>query len=321
MKDFNICIAHRGDPMGLWATIHSCEIELANQGFDYDYIICVNGEEDVRRSLKASRVLHMDTERCAQFLNKAGKLKHLTIHQKSISPPSARNETARYADGKYMFFFDNHCLVDKDYFRRAIADFEHYGMDMLHSTTRFFQGEQPAYEYKLKLAQNFWAEAYAIPNSPNPCKPYRIACGGHGGFAVKTNVWKEVGGYWDGFTGYGGEEVYFDLKMAMLDKINYIDPLVVHWHYAGHRGYARHYSDDYFRNMMMCANIIGGEEWLYKVYGNFERHTKQNSGVTMYDLLMQADAKSREHAKWFASIRKRTLDEQLELFRQDAVPC
>jgi hypothetical protein len=44
-KDFSIIIAHRGNTLGLWATIHSCEVELAGSDFDYEYIVVTNGEE------------------------------------------------------------------------------------------------------------------------------------------------------------------------------------------------------------------------------------------------------------------------------------
>ena len=49
--------------------------------------------------------------------------------------------------------------------------------------------------------------------------------------------------------GYGAEETCLDLKMALLDKTNYLDATLGYFHYPGVRGYPRHNSDDYFRNL------------------------------------------------------------------------
>lgn len=310
MKDFTVVIAHRGEPMGLWATVHSCEAELENQGFDYNYSIVWNGESKFTA----------DCYNTAHYLDKAGKLKQLTVHPEPMSPPQARQQGVLQADGKYLFFLDNHCLVGKDYFKRAVADFKHYDMDMLHSTTRFYSGEATHYHYKLTLDYNFWACSDFVPK--HPLKPYKIAVGGHGGFAVKRDVWNEVGGYGPSglFKGYGGEEVYFDLKMWLLGKTNYIDPRVIHYHYAGKRGYSRHYTDEFYINMMACANVIGGEKWLYKVCESFQsKFSRKNSKKTMFDLMVTAYERSKDHALELNGKRTKTLDELLAWFTANEV--
>jgi hypothetical protein len=321
MKDFSIIIAHRGDPMGLWATIQSCEIDLADTKFDYEYRICVNGEKLHPRNTKNKEdYCNPDLIVLLDTLQRSGKLGFRFHSPEAMSPPNARQLAAKDAEGKLLFFFDNHCLVERNYFKRAVLDFEHYPMDMLHSSTRFFTGGELSYHYKLCLEKNFWASSDCV-GSPHR-KPYRIAAAGHGGFVVKADVWREMNGYWDGFTGYGGEEMYFDLKMAMLDKSNWLDPLVVHHHYAGVRPYDRHYSDDFYRNMLMCANIIGGEAWMYKVFDSFStKFLKMKSNLTMYEILMQAQVQSAQRAAEFATQRHRTLDEQLALFSQQQIAC
>jgi hypothetical protein len=318
MKDFSIVIAHRGDPMGLWLTIHSCEIELEGTKHDYEYCLCVNGEEDQKKSGASTRMTGPDLEGIIRHLDKSGKLGHVTIYQKSISPPSARQIAASHAKGNILAFLDNHCLVSKGYFDRALHVMQAKNMDMLHSTTKWFEGDSNVvYHYLLTLSNNFWAKGSLIPECGS-MQPYRIAAGGHGGFMVRSDVWKEVGGYWTGFNGYGGEEIYFDLKMAMLDKTNWIDPRLIHWHYAGKRPYARHYSDDYYKNMLMCANIIGGEQWMCKVAHSFADKFPR-SKQEPFDLYMDAYYKSEDHAKQLASIRHRTLEEQLDLFRAEGI--
>lgn len=308
MKDFSIVIAHRGNPMGLWATVHSIDSDLEGSGYDYDFSIYVNGEKDKRP--------HPDTKVLFHFMTQAGRLGWEGFSQAPLAPPTARHVAAQHVDGKYLFFFDNHCLVKPGYFSAALKTFEQ-GADMVHSVTRYYspEAEKPLFEYKLTLEKNFWAEA--VPTPVDPERPYRILAGGHGGFAVRHDVWDEVGGYWDGFEGYGGEEMYFDLKMALLGKTNYLVPKMVHYHYAGQRPYKRHYTDEFYKNMLCCANIIGGKDWMNKVYGSFsKKFPKMMTGKTLFDILMEADKHSSEHAAWLASKRLMTLDELLLTSRQ-----
>lgn len=308
--DFSIIIAHRGDPLGLWATVHSCDIELADSGYQYEYRIVSNG---------SGKEKDYELGKQIKFIEQAGKMGSFQHFAEAITPPTARQMATKDAKGNILFFFDNHCLVDKGYFKRALYDFETHSMHMLHSTTKFYTAELKHYHYSLKLAHNFWAESAPVPM--HPFKPYRIAAAGHGGFAVRRDVWEEVGGYGPAglFTGYAGEEIYFDLKMALLDKTNWIDPKLVHYHYAGVRGYPRHHSDDYYRNLMTCALVIGGEKWLNKVFASFSKHPKMESDKSMYELFEEAYERGTTHAAHMASIRHRTLDEQLEKFVADQI--
>jgi hypothetical protein len=310
--DLTIVIAHRGPAMGLWATIHSCEIELAGSGLMYNYVLVPNGEEK----------FHIDEERVWHFLEKSGKVRDLLKFAQPLSPPNARNEGAAMANGKYIFFFDNHCLVAKNYFTRAISTMETHGCDLLHSMTRFYAGEEDHWHYKLTLAKDFWGNSNTAPTGQNPygVEPYRCAVAGHGGFAVTRKAWREFGGYWPGFVGYGGEEVFLDLGFWLTGKSVWLDPQMVHYHFAGVRPYARHYTDDYFRNMMMCSNIIGGYDWMMKVHDSFLKYTRMKSDKTMLDLAMEAHDKSAHFAAQFAARRTKSLDEQLVCFGTNNIP-
>jgi glycosyltransferase involved in cell wall biosynthesis len=329
VKDFSIVIAHRevntldckcgekvhngacSGPMGLWTTLHSIESDLEDSSFDYDYSIYLNG---------VGKKLHPDTFNLLYYLGAQKKLTYKETSSAPVSAPTARQTAVEHCDGKYIFFFDNHIIVKPGYFKRAIEMMERYDMDMLHSTARFFAGQPDTYHYCLHLERNFWAEAAMADRATSLTDPYRIAAGGHGGFVVRRKLWEEIGGYWSGFEGYGGEEMYFDLKAALLDKKNWIDPKLIHYHYAGNRGYFRHYSDDFFINMMSCANIIGGQKWLDIVQGSFAcNYFKVRTGASIFELGMQAYERSRDHAKWLDGIRKRSLDEQLALFKEQHI--
>jgi len=103
-----------------------------------------------------------------------------------------------------------------------------------------------------------------------------------------------------------GDESYFDFKLALLDRTNWLDPTMTHWHHTHAlggvpRGYPQHYSDDYYRNLMTCALVIGGEKWLNKVYSNFRTQPRLGS-TTMFELYEDAIASGEEHAKYLAAL-------------------
>ncbi len=313
MKDFSIVIPHRGSALGLWATVTSCEEELRRTSFDYDYVLVCNGNQK----------LESDAENVSVQLDKAGKLRECIRSVQPLSPPDARQLGSHSSDSRLLFFFDNHCLVTKDYFVRAVRDFEEVDVDLLHSTTQFYSDDVKNYEYRLRLEHNFWASSN--PVAKDAVSPYRVAAGGHGGFAVRNSSWKQVGGYGPKglFEGYGGEELYTDLKLWLLGKSVWIDPLLIHYHFAGERGYKRHYTDEYFTNMLICANVIGGCRWMYKVFESFitpGRFIKHKSEKLMIDLLMDAELRSADHAKELASQTTKTLDELLVWFSVNDIP-
>jgi hypothetical protein len=307
-EDFNIVIAHRGPAMGLWMTVQSCEHELADSPFKYSYIIVVNGEDTIPETLRQMFSVIQSTK----------KLRDVIHHVEPLAPPCARQLGTEVAVGKYLFFFDNHCLVKRGYFERAISMMETLNADMLHSTTQYYIGSGFAYHYPLQLQKNFWAGDHAdIPCDPSA--PYKIAMGGHGGFVVRRSTFEEVGGYGPllMFEGWAGEEPYFDLKMAMMGKSNYLDPKLIHYHYGDVRGYDRHNSPAYYRNLMLSAYLIGGDAWLSKVYDEFARNHQQLSELSaLRDIAVQHGIK---HRLWLEQRFIRTLDQQLQYFKDNDI--
>lgn len=304
--DLSIVIAHRGPLIGLWTTIESCINELSESPHSYNFVVVVNGEPET-----------MDHAKIKMYLGKSGKLRNWIQHDDPMSPPNARQLGTRDANGKLLFFLDNHCIPKRHYFDRAVEMLKRDDIDMLHSTTEYYSGFELGYHYDLCLQRNFWGTGNMF--APDDPAPYKAAMGGHGGFAIKRAVWDEVGGYWGGFQGYGGEESYFDLKMWLMGKSVWLDPKMVHVHFAGERPYPRHFSDDYYRNMMMTANIIGGSHWLDTVSKSFIRGMRRRSDVEFFDLVLQAQERSQSHADWLASKRTQTLDEFLSTAREQGI--
>jgi hypothetical protein len=310
-RDFTIVIAHRGPAMGLWLTVEGCEAQLRLTDFNYDYVVVCNGNDDDKDLELLSIKKHLEA---------SGKLLDWMNVEKPLSPPDARMLGSESADGKVVHFLDNHVIVAPNYFASAHSTFEKYNADTVHSLTRFYAGEQDHMEYKLKLTTNFWAESRMVPRATET-EPYRIAAAGHGGFAVRRSTWERLNAYGPIglFSGYSAEELTWDLKLALHDGLNYLDPNMIHHHWSGRRQYNRHYSDDYFRNLMISAFVIGGEKYLNLVYRNFE-HTAKTGPIPIYDLYREAIQHSLPHKRQLDATRLRSLDEQLEYFREHSIP-
>jgi hypothetical protein len=311
MKDVSLVIAHRGPTMGLWMTLESSLMALRDSGLDYEFIVVANGEPEKGE----------DFERQAHWLKWNGH-KLLRIDE-ALSPPSARQRGTDIAAGKNLFFLDNHCMVEKNYFTRALETMAAFDVEMVHSTTRFWMGEGSVYEYRMNLERKFWVyKSHMTPVHKE--RPYQIAVAGHGGFAVTRRLWDEVGGYWDGFVGYAGEEPYFDFKVGLMGHKNFIDPQMIHYHWSGVRNYNRHNTDDFFRNLLKAANIIGGEQRMYRVFDAFKTATRVappagSPHVPIFDILEQAYYRSRERAAWLRSKELIGFEELLEQFKRNGI--
>lgn len=311
----SIIIPHRGNALGFWTTVTSCENELQTLGESYEYIFITNGETH----------LNEDTANVIEKVKLSGKSVIHKHFEEGLSPPEARQIGSEKASGEYLFFFDNHCIITKDYFKRALLDFEKYDIDLLHSTTQYYFNDPKCYHYTLKLERNFWGQAASVPNEA--MKPYRIGVGGHGGFMVKRSSWEEVGGYGPKglFVGYGGEEVYTDLKFWLYGKSVWLDPLILHYHFAGSRGYKRHYYDEYYKNMLGCAHLIGGKPWIDILLNSFSdstKHLRLTSGpelTSMFDLYLQTYEHTLAHRNEIELKSNKTLDELLVWFREQNI--
>jgi glycosyltransferase involved in cell wall biosynthesis len=308
--DLSIIIPSRGSPLGSWATVHSCYEDLIGHKYSYEFIVVSNGDKTEPNEISA---LKYQLEH-----NGLGKVVHVPT---VLTPSAARRVGVEESSGRICFFFDNHCLVSKDYFRLAMAMLDREDVDLLHSSTQFYAGDVVHYQYRLKLAYNFWGVSETVPD--NAWLPYQIAAAGHGGFAVSRAVWDAVGGYGpdDLLSGYGGEELLFDLKAWRYGFKNWIHPKLIHYHFAGVRGYARHYSDEYYTNMMVSAYVIGGREWLHKVYDSFETngHVRINAVLPMYDLLQLAERRGREYSAEVERNSKYSLNALLSMFKHTLV--
>lgn len=311
----DIVIPHRGPELGLWATISACEMAMQRKkmaGIDYKYYIVSNGVEIEGEERDA---LNMSLEN----LEKAGRFGGVYDSEIALAPPVARNIGAGLGEGENIFFLDNHCIVDRHFFGDGLSALRDKGLGVIHGATKYWAGGDTYYHYRFTLEKNFWG--YQLSEPHDPSLTYPIAAGGHGAFGISRQLWGKVGGYWAGFQGYGGEEMYFELKLAMMDYPNYENPLMTHWHHGGKRPYQRDLSEDFKLNMVMSANIVGGQRWMERVANSFclEANRKSENKFDVNKLMETALIKSHEHAKWFRGVQKRSLNEQLTKFSREGI--
>ena len=312
MKDISVCIAHRGDALGLWATLQSCEIELKAAGLNFEFCIFSNGEKE-----------SVDTKQIIRMTKHWECLGYYEHSDEAFTPQMARQKAIENSQGKHLFLVDNHVVLCRDFFKRAIIDFEKYGIDILHSCTRYYMNDSVCYGYKLQLHTDFWGRSEGFPE--HEYKPFKIAAAGHGGLIVKRDVFDKLGGYYlsSSFAGYGGEELTFDLGAWMQGMEVWIDPQIEHRHFAAAtRGYQRHFSENFYKNLFSCACILAGdtvEDYVYDMLKHFKKSSKPFLQKDLYDILTEAQERSKPYIAWFNARKIRTLEEQLHYFLTNGI--
>ena len=334
----DIIIPHRASEPneGLELTIRSCESALRNTGIDYRYYIVNNGDALAERDC---------LNRCLDYVRQTGRVGKIFDVPEPLSPPAARTLGVSAGTGEVLFFFDDHVDAHPDFFHQMLHTMNTTGCAAVHGKMYGLGGDpsRSCYHYRLTLEENFWGHNIDECGGDG-INPYRIAHGNHGAFCLRRSVWDEVGGYWDGFVGWGGEEPQLNFALALLDHHAYLNPLATHWHHFtkdGQRTYTR-FKDDCLFNFLCAANIIGGEQWARKIIDNkLAMHPKLDIGLSclkdhpeirekylgnmhklshLYDdVLDRAKAKSAPAAEWMRTHRKRTLDEQLQLWKRENV--
>lgn len=214
----SVIISQHDDPTPFWFTTVAISLQLEELGIPYEYRIVSHGCPDQNYLYPY-----------IQHLNAPVSWQHFT---EPLGTQTARQRASVDAKGDILYFSEDHVAITPDFFKRALWNFDN-GVDALHASMKMSQADPRHYEYKLdKLEDNFWGTGESkVPAKPTP---YRIALGNHGSFFCKRSVFEEVGGYGpeELFTGYAGEESFFDFKLALLDKTNWIDPQMTHYHYT-----------------------------------------------------------------------------------------
>lgn len=299
--------------MGLWLTVQQCEEELKNSQFNYDYkfVVISNGEDKLNAGALST----------LEALDKSKKLifKHF---KEPISPPKARQIGVDISDSEYLFFFDNHCLPARDYFDRAKLFFDDKPQSCLFSSVKFYYDDFINYHYIIhpSINYNFWGSS---STQPLHWKPYPIAMSGHGGFACHKQTWADIGGYGDPnlLVGYGGEEPVFCYRAWMKNIPLYLHPKMLHYHYPGDRSYSRHYTNEYYKNVLTAAYICGGDKWLLKLTDSLinKKHIMSNKIIKPTKLAENVFLNCKDFYLKESKLYKTSLDDVLLKFGMEGI--
>lgn len=199
---FSICIASRGNPLGLWATIHACQA----LNVDAEYLVFLNGG--------AKEESHFLLEERANT-----KIFHSMT---PTVPPIARDYLATEAKGDVLCFLDDHVIPVGGFFDPVPCD-------VLHTSYQTHRCYQPYYHFVPDRELPTKGDYSKVPlrGTMYPC-----LSGPHGGFFVKAEAWKTIGGYGDWFQGFGGEEAYFGWKARKHGLDVQLDPNRLFYHYS-----------------------------------------------------------------------------------------
>ena len=312
-RDLIIAIAYRGDPMGLWVAINSIEFELKKTKLNWAFSIFSNGEK-----------LHTDAKQTLLMLrNNTKYLDYWEHSEESFTPQMARTKAIENSDSEFIFCCDSHVLVCPDFFLRLMHDWEKTDADVLHSCTQYYSEDIICYGYKLQLKSDFWGTSETIVR--NEYKPFKVAAAGHGGVGFKRSSYNKYGGYYlsSSFVGYAGEELTYDLGVWLQGGTVWISPQALHRHWASiTRGYARHHSEDFYRNLFSCAFILAdetAENYVYKMSDHFKKFSRPFMKSRMFDLISEARMRSKPAREWLRNKRLRPLEEQLKYFDENEI--
>lgn len=240
MPDVSICIPSRGNPLGLWATIHACKA----LGVNAEYLVFLNGQQ----KLEPHALLE---ERCGV------RMFHM---EHEVAPPIARDFLANEAKGDTLCFLDDHVLPVGNFFE-SVTD------GVLHSSYQPYFGYDRYYHFipdtELPTRGDYAKQPLGGGQWPYPC-----ISGPHGGFFVARKAWEKIGGYGDWFKGFGGEEAYFGLKARKAGVSVALDPQKLFFHFSCRppvRGYDKNMNhwnyEEGMRRLGDVSDVLREELW------------------------------------------------------------
>lgn len=307
MKVWSVIIPHINDTPHIWFTVHNMIEELRHEFWNQAEIIVIdNGSKP--EPLRLLRRMMGDR-------NIKGFAHKLVVVNKQLHSKPALNIGAWMARGKYLAFFDSHCLCSRKFFEESKKFMDaNPNVAILHSPISWYgyNPKEKGYQYKLHLDDRFWGgwRNHKVRN-----RPYPVAASGNTGMIVRKDFYLKVKGFPSMLRYYGGGEPYLDLLAWMFGYEAYLHPDLHCYHFAMCR--ARDYKRDsgiFFRNICLAAFICGGEKYSKPL---LNQHVQRHPHLEKRYRELYAEALK------FGSLRRRfveenakyTLDEALQLFK------
>jgi len=222
----------------------------------------------------------------------------------------AKNKGLELATGRNIFFIDAHCIIGRDSLRKMIEFLDNFegkvgGVHMYHHPMimKFRTYEHmPKRKFTFRFRRAQQGEKFE--------KPYEVAHMTTCGMMCPKKVFNELGGWNDYFGTRWGGEAYINLKHATCGYPHFIHPEAHYYHYKHSYGYTFDLKNDGYKNIMIPAYTLGGEEFFK---GFVDRLCKQKGVKTRpshYDRLAEnVRAKCKKDRDFIASKQIMTLEE------------
>jgi len=249
--EVTVCIATHHDPAGLYLSVFAALQQLEKSNLDWEIVISADGGDPCKWEQAHPNI------RCIR----------LTGSNSTGSPQGTRDVGIRAAKYRNVLCIDSHVIVSD--IEKLVREHIRLGGATSFPATAGCSSEfWKLYGWTFDWDGSFWYKR--VVSQPKSQEPYRIIGSSHSGFIVDRDFYVSSGGYTNLQIGYGGEETFWALKCWMLGRENFLIPSVTHAHYqpAG-RNEGASSTDNYKRNFLVAAYVMGGTEYLKKAEAHY----------------------------------------------------
>ena len=257
----SIVIPVRGKANELWFTLQG----LMHAGFNEHVEILVVDNEP---SADVREVCEYFSRPCLRYVE-AGEIKGVN-YPRSVGASQAR--------GEWLLVLDSHVLMQPGSWaqiRDRIESGAYPPRALIHFGVSF--GAPLVWgAYRLTFDTNFWGTwHHLVPADAQ--QPYPIAATGNWAFLTRLSDWQLCGGFNEEFRGYGGDEIYLQLKYWRAGGQVLLDPLVCGSHWSGPRAYTST-PLELIVNTAIAGRVVVGEGFMDR-YGRSLSAYYQERGV------------------------------------------
>jgi glycosyltransferase involved in cell wall biosynthesis len=247
----SIVIPVRGKANELWFTLQG----LLHAGFqDRVEILVVDNDP----SQEVQEVCDYFARPILRYI-KAGEIK-------GVNYP--RSVGANVARGKWLMMLDSHVLMQPGSYNTILERIRtdcYPPRSLVHCGVSF--GAPKVWgSYRLTLETNFWGRWHYLVR-PDALQPYPIAATGNWAFITRLEDWDSCGGFNEAFRGYGGDEIYLQLKYWRAGGQVLLDPLLKGCHWSGPRSYSVA-SKELIVNTSIAGRIVVGSDFASRFQEN-----------------------------------------------------
>lgn len=246
---------------GLYLSLFSALSQLEPSDLEWEIVICADGGTEIK------------------YENAHPNIKVLRYGggNRLGSPQATRSAGIQGCSYGNVLCIDSHVIVSD--VRKWVA--EHQRLGAAISFPAMVGGSHEMWKLYGSVFDwdtSFWYKH--VLYKPRKNESYRTLQTSHSGFMVDRDWFIKSGGYTNLQVGYGGEETFLGLKAWMTGRENWMIPFVWHAHYqpAGRNPNAD-LTDNYKRNFMVAAYVMGGVTYLRKVEAHYHAALKMTPDI------------------------------------------